>query len=446
MKIPYSLLLLSIIFFAACSENKKTNNNSTTQKEIQIKQALFPVSTDITELTDKDYPDNPDMSIRSFLDGQYSHKDVVISQKEEGFTFVFTPNNNKSDTLIVSGINIMEFMPSCPSYVSNDYMKFIGIVNQEWNRQQVKFFEFEVKGNNGEQKVVKRIDIARNCLNAYLWEIIAYTEEEEKLKPYYHGWFSFPKEQYAALFEQRNDLKWADYENSLVGWIDPKNESLDLDQLRTIISQKEVSFVNMNDGYFPVKGERKKKEINIIIPKKHTSINDFLTDSTQFSTFSPPGFYNTSDPRTTELGRLNNPQTISYAESTSKNKAANKTFELIVSFNDTIKNRKTSFVIGGLNKKNIPTLAISDINKGFQMPMGISNHSFYETYDVMSSSLANQNPYYSFLINGDNKWLDSHKVGIDGPLLHYDKEGKLHLWILSFERHAFVGHYIIEVD
>ena len=440
MKCIYTVLFLSGILFSSCSGEKLS------EKSASKSNKSFPVRAPITELTDKDYPDNPDMSIRSFLDGQYSHKEAIITQKNDSFSFTFTPNNEKSDTLIVSGVNIMEFIPSCPAYVDDDYMKFIGIINQEWNRQQVKFFKFEVKGENGEAKVVKRIDIARNCLNAYLWEIIAYTEEEGKLKPYYHGWFDFPKEQYAALFEQRNRLKWTDYEKSLVHWVDPKNQTLDLNQLRSVESQEEVLFVNKNDQYFPLKGERKKKAINIIIPKRHNTINDFLNDSTQFGTFSPPGFYNTADPRTTKLGRLNNPTKIIYSKTKSKNKVGSESFEVTVFFNDTIKNRQTRFVIGGLNKNKIPILTIEEVNKGFQMPMGISNHSFYETYETMSTFPANENPYYAFLINGDNKWIDSHKIGIDGPMLHFDKKGNLHLWVLSFERHAFVGHYVIKIE
>jgi len=439
MKLTNTLLFLSTVTLFSCS----TNSTNNTKNE---KKTLFPVSATLTELSDKDYPDNPDMSIRSFLDGSYSHKEVVISNNKGSFTFLFTPNNKKSDTLIVSGIDIMEFIPSCPNYVTDDYMKMIGIVNQEWNRQQVKFFDFEVKGKNGEEKIVKRIDIARNCLNAYLWEIIAYTEEDGKLKPYYHGWFDFPKEQYATLFEQRTNLKWIDYAKPLVNWVDPQNQPIDLSQLRTIDTTKDVSFENKNNEYFPLKGERKKKAINIIIPENHTVINDFLNDSTQFGTFSPPGFYNTADPRTTELGRLNNPTKIDFAKTTSKNKAGSETFEITVFYNDTIKNRKTKLIIGGLNNENIPILAIEDVNKGFQMPMGISNHSFYETYKTMAANPANENPYYAFLIDGNNKWIDSHKVGIDGPLLHFDEEGNLHLWVLSFERHAFVGHYLIEYN
>lgn len=442
MKLYSSVILLFSVLLTACSSEPSTN-----KKDI-AEERLFPVSAVITELTDKDYPDNPDISIRSFLDGQYSHRNVIIAEDEqEGrYSFIFTPNNKKSDTLVVSGIDLLEYIPACPSYIEDEYTRYIGIVNQEWNRQQVKYFDdqFAVTGVGDEKKIVKRIDIARNCLNAYLWEIIAYTEEEGKLKPYYHGWFDFPKKQYAKLFEERNDADWSKYEKALVNWVDPENKEIDLKQFRKVINHKEIDFENKNNEYYPVKGERKKKEVNIIVPKAHTSINDFLTDSTLFGTFSPPGFYNTADPRKTELGRLNNPTKIEVANT--KHGSEHEYLEVKIFFNDTINDRKTSFVIGGLKKSDIPTLSLDNIHQGFQMPMGISNHSFYETHQKMTSTPSNENPYYAFLFDGNNNWIDSHKIGIDGPLLHFEEgSNKLHIWVLSFERHAFVGHYVIEL-
>lgn len=54
-----------------------------------------------------------------------------------------------------------------------------------------------------------------------------------------------------------------------------------------------------------------------------------------------------------------------------------------------------------------------------------------------------KSPYYAILPNLQSRWPDSHKVGIDGPLMHLDEEDPslLHLWILSFERHALIRHY-----
>jgi hypothetical protein len=81
------------------------------------------------------------------------------------------------------------------------------------------------------------------------------------------------------------------------------------------------------------------------------------------------------------------------------------------------------------------------------MPMGISNHSFYNSYSDLLKYSSKQEPYFAFLLDKDGNWLDSHDVGIDGPLFWLDEKDptKLHLMILSFERHSFVGHYIIDL-
>ena len=65
----------------------------------------------------------------------------------------------------------------------------------------------------------------------------------------------------------------------------------------------------------------------------------------------------------------------------------------------------------------------------------------------MQTNHSKENPYYGLLINEDENFIDSHWLGIDGQLLHWDKKKKdmLHVWILSFERHAFVGHYTLQL-
>lgn len=80
--------------------------------------------------------------------------------------------------------------------------------------------------------------------------------------------------------------------------------------------------------------------------------------------------------------------------------------------------------------------------------MGIANHPFYQTYEDALNHPSGENTFYAMLMTKDNKWLDSHKVGIDGPLMFHDKTHpeRLHLYILSFERHALVGHYTIPLQ
>lgn len=169
-----------------------------------------------------------------------------------------------------------------------------------------------------------------------------------------------------------------------------------------------------------------------------------LSDSTKFATFSVPGYYNRKDPRKTELSKLGVLQRVKKRNIIDA--LGKKSIELELDFLSNADNKTiTKLVIGGLDLSQIPQLNETDANDGWQTSMGISNHSFYETFDFQQKYLTKNNGFYTFLLDQKGNWLDSHKIGIDGSLFHFDKEdkSKLHLWILAFERHAFVGHYVI---
>ena len=443
MKNHFILSVCIALTLFSCTQNKTVlNSNEELTDTTQYKTNQNKWIIQLDELSDNDYPSNPDISIRhsKATEPQYSQLDL-IRNIDSTFSFTFIPKNNQ-DTIILNHINLMEWIPTaCKNVKQNDYLTEIALVNQEWNRHQVKFTEgeFEIKSNNPYQ--IKRIDLARNCLNAYLWEIITYAEEDGKLKPFYHAWFNFPKDLYAQLFEQRNGLDYNHYKNELEEWIDPESKPIDFNQLRTVTSEKEVKFKNLNDQEYPLIGERKKKYPNILYPKNTTVINDFLTDSTEFATFSPPGFYNPKDPRKTKLSWLKYPTKIIYRT------IDTNIFELEVDYLNTDSTKTTKLIISGLSKNDLPTLSEKDINKGWMNSMGFGNHTFYETYDHCLANCSKNSTYFAVLVDEHNKWLDSHYVGIDGPLLYWDKNNPnlLHLWILSFERHAFVGHYLIEI-
>ena len=44
--------------------------------------------------------------------------------------------------------------------------------------------------------------------------------------------------------------------------------------------------------------------------------------------------------------------------------------------------------------------------------------------------------------------VDSHFLGVDGPLFHLDIDDAdvLHYWLLSFERHAMVAHLTFNLN
>ena len=121
--------------------------------------------------------------------------------------------------------------------------------------------------------------------------------------------------------------------------------------------------------------------------------------------------------------------------------------EIEVDYYNIDSSKITKLIVSGIDKKDIPALAVEDVNKGWMNSMGFGNHTFYETYEHCLANGSKKSEYFSVLLDENNKWIDSHDVGIDGPLVHYDINDKhsLHLWILVFERHAFVGHYAIEL-
>lgn len=428
-----SLICIMLLSFFSCKNDKTLNEGTSTQ---------------LIELSPLEYPDNPDSENKHPLYEKTKYSNVnFLALNDSLYNITLIPENN-NDTILLTAINLMEYLPTVNCAAEKDkYITYIDLINQEWNRNQVQFKagEFEIKSANTNK--INRVDIARNCLNAYLWEVILFAEIEGEQKPYYHAWFNFPKQLYSSLFEKRNKLSYSEYQKPLENWIDIESKVIDLSLLRSVQNERELKFINLNYLPYALKGERKKKFKNIIYPKNTSVIQNFLTDSTLFSTFSPPGIYNTKDPRKTELAKLSKLDHVFLRNTIAPYYSMDTLLELELIFNADNPTKQTHFFISGILPIEIPTLDTADVNKGWQNSMGIGNHTFYESYKNAQTHSSSSSPYFSILTDKNRKWVDSHKIGIDGPLLHWDinDKNKLHIWILSFERHAFVGHYVISL-
>ncbi len=452
LPIIFIVSIASLIF--GCQGSEQTTDSMDDLTKTAIPEGSKTYTVQVKELVDKDYPDNPDIGYYSKDYQNFHHTTLNIHVQGDSIaTFEFNNDDEHASKVTLKDLNILTFMPGVPSWVKDDsYLTEIGIVNQEWNRQQVKFTKEDaqliIEGGDVHDQI-NRVDLARNCLNSGLWEIAMWKEEDGESKIYYHGWFDFPLDLYSNLVNKKSGIDYETYKPSCVEWREPAHNPIDLNKLRTrngMISALEVH--DLQDEFYPKKGARLKKYKNIIYPENPTKISQFLTDSSLFSTFTIPGFYNTKDPRTTELGRFSQFKAIMAFNIVNPNTTQKDLFEMQLFFQDKEAKRNTSLVFGGLSKSEIPTLSIEDMNNGYKMPMGICNHSFYETYDYAVNHPINNNPYYGFILDHEGSWLDSHSIGIDGPLLHWDDQdpNTLHLWMLSFERHAFVGHYKIKFN
>jgi len=93
------------------------------------------------------------------------------------------PSDEKGSSVTLQEVNLKRFIPYAPSWVrEDDYLTYVTLINQEWNRQQVHFLEksmFDFSDSKGfKAQNTQRVDIARNCLNEGLWEAYLFTKED----------------------------------------------------------------------------------------------------------------------------------------------------------------------------------------------------------------------------------------------------------------------------
>jgi len=411
--------------------------------------------TALTELTDREYPNNPDKKYRSRVYTKVDYTEVVFSPTGGmKFDVEFQPQDSKYPTITLDNINLAEYIPTVPTHVRDDeYLSLVSVVNQEWNRNQITFRNnhFTVEpGKKAHKHRISRVDVARSCLNSYLWEAFFYTYNPvwRKHELMYHGWFKFPKELYQEMFKERNGVDFSKYAEHLEEWKDLPAEKVNFDLLREVISEKNVAFEELNDEMYPIEGERKKKEDEVLFPRRARRMSDFHTNKAKFSSFVEPGMYVKKEKRLTELSRFQQlNKAVVRQTKNSDTYSNNHLTEVELSFTND-QGQTTILTIGGIDLDDTAIVVDEKANDADLYSMGIGNHTFYEKYSEQQSYSSQTNPYYGLLTNEKGEFLDSHFVGIDGPLIHKDskRQNILHVWLLSYERHALVGHYTIKLD
>jgi hypothetical protein len=80
------------------------------------------------------------------------------------------------------------------------------------------------------------------------------------------------------------------------------------------------------------------------------------------------------------------------------------------------------------------------------MPMGIGVPPIFQDYPELVQSAPQKSPYFSMFVDEEGRWLDHQSMGVEGPILHRDVKHPnwVHLYLMSYEREALVGHWIIE--
>lgn len=405
----------------------------------------------VKEYTRNEYPDNP--AALSIHYGNYSHPELML--KHEGgsyFTLTFLPGNSSSATITFNNINVALMTPSIAPWVKNNSdLTRLSLTDRQWNRQQVLFdannSSIEVQGGDGVEKdQLVTAELAKNCLNAGLWEVLLYIKENDKKRLVYQGWFTFPLGHYKDVFEHNTGLAYRNHWYYLEHWFDPEGTKVEFDALRDKQRSYSVQFhYDFNEPAI-AEGEQINKKKNIIADHAIHRFQDYYQGDVGFSTFFPPGIYRKDKPWNNEFWRLHKPTTAELNDIRSQ-AAPNKSLqELVIHYVDD-DNKPSAFYVSGFDLTQLPKLNVNDYAKGALYLMGIGTAPLKENYSSLSNNPPEKSPHFSVLVNEKDEWINHHEVAIDGSYLFLDKShpNRLHIYLVSYERHAVVAHYWIEL-
>lgn len=416
----------------------------------QIRYDTTPLQTvELIAFSNAEYPEDP--ANRSRVFGNYPHRRLHIQQTgETSFRFLVEPGSTHAATIELSKVDVAYFVAAVPPWVKQDQdLIKIGLIEREWNRQQVSFrrnspqIQVGQDGDGFEFRALSRVDLARNCLNAGLWELLFFTDEDGEERAYDHVWFTFPLGLYKTLFEQVNGLSYWNYWWSLEHWVDPTGTPIPLNRLRTVEREWTPEAEARWTEAPLARGEQARKRKEILAPPIYT-YRDWYTQPIQFATFIQPGRYSIAHPRPTSLHYL--------AEFTGARLrrvrlpvGSQALFELELNFRDSRTGQPTRLLFGGLDFGALPIASPARYEQGWSAPMGIGNPSVFEPYEVVIAPPLRQRTFYGFHLDAQDRWIDHHAVGVDGPLFLWDdaKPSMLHVYLLSYERHALLNHFVI---
>ena len=133
-------------------------------------------AVEVTEFPTFQYAGDP--SGRSPYYSEYKGRRLKLVQLDEThFDFVFEPLEDHLAKIVFKNVDVSLMTPNIPEYVkADDGLRRVALTDREWNRQQVQFHvgtdAVEITGGDGfEKENLKVASLARNCLNAGLWEL-----------------------------------------------------------------------------------------------------------------------------------------------------------------------------------------------------------------------------------------------------------------------------------
>jgi hypothetical protein len=303
-------------------------------------------------------------------------------------------------------VDLRPFVPRVPALARGDAtLARIALMQREFNRNETRL------GPVGEFAETK---LANNCLRSGLWEVILEKKKDDgSTGMRYHGWFDFPKEEYAKVFEEANGVKFSDYEKELAQYPAMGGFVVPLEKLRTVVRDHEVAKFDLHLG------DRMKQPVTT-------------------AKFSEPGYYDSADPVKFDLAWLAHPKTIHVREV--KGVADPVSLGEI----EVVYENGNRILLGDADLGKAAPLAKTPEKDGdvLRLTFGIGTPDIYASLAERTAEFNSGRANYLMLLDAKGNHVDNHATGIDRVFVYRsgNEPGELNLLLVGYERIAIIGH------
>jgi hypothetical protein len=336
--------------------------------------------------------------------------------------------------LELSEVDLGLLVPRVPAYVrGNDDLARFTLFQREFNRNEVKF---------GAAGTVADFKLANNCLRTGLWEVLLDVAGEKGNALNFHGWFTFPAEEYARLFELGTGRSLEACNRLVAEYPSIDGMAAPLDALREVTAERRAR-VQVYADEVPVRFGEQKRKAKLILTTGLERYADFVAADEQpfrVARFEEPGFYDPTKPVEFDLRWLAQPAGATVREVRVGTTAAT---EVEIAFAG-----GRRIVLGDRDLAHLPArdAAPDDDKHTLRLTFGIGTPDIYATRAEREAEVAAERPNWLMLLGPDGRHVDNHQAGVD-RVFCWNEAGKLlHVYLVGYERTAVVAHLAVPLS
>jgi hypothetical protein len=377
---------------------------------------------------------------------------TLIQTDERHFDFVLESDEPHVANVTLKHVDVGLLIPALPAWCQADEtMARIALSDRQWNHQRVIFdvpsSDVDVSGGNGvELANLTQVALTRNCLDGGPWEVQLLFNEENGPAVYYHAWFNFPKTEYQRIWERNTGQVSPSKSDEDLGdtWLDPAGTVVAMDLLRTVKSERQVLATPVR-----LSSTMSRNFMNNLadLPSITALASAVLESDGESDFFLLSGRSlgeSTWGQKYWQNARFE-AATLREIQSPLRSDATLSEIELWFASEGSSVVR---FLVGGVDLNALPIGSADNEDSGLRMPVGIGAPPFEQKYVDLVRLPPQENPFYSLLIDRENRWIDHHSASVSGVRLYRDPQaaGVVHLHLIGNDRSTTIGQFRIDTQ